>query len=74
MPQNGVSAIVQTRDGYLWIGTYGGLARFDGVRFAVFDNNNTPAMFSSRVTSLFEDSTGTLWIGPGIIAPQSKAF
>ncbi len=63
MPQNGVSAIVQTRDGYLWIGTYGGLARFDGVRFAVFNNNNTPAMLSSRVTSLFEDSAGTLWIG-----------
>ena len=63
LPENGVSAIVQTRDGYLWIGTYGGLARFDGVRFAVFDNNNTPAMFSSRVTSLFEDSSGVLWIG-----------
>jgi signal transduction histidine kinase/ligand-binding sensor domain-containing protein len=63
MPQNAVSAIVQTRDGYIWIGTYGGLARFDGVRFAVFDNNNTPAMFSSRVTSLFEGSSGTLWIG-----------
>jgi ligand-binding sensor domain-containing protein/signal transduction histidine kinase len=63
MPQNGVSAMVQTRDGYLWIGTYGGLARFDGVRFAVFDNNNTPAILSSRVTSLFEDSSGSLWIG-----------
>jgi signal transduction histidine kinase/ligand-binding sensor domain-containing protein len=63
LPQNGVTAIVQTRDGYLWIGTYGGLARFDGVRFAVFDNNNTPEMFSSRVTSLFEDSSGVLWIG-----------
>jgi signal transduction histidine kinase/ligand-binding sensor domain-containing protein len=63
LPQNGVSAIVQTRDGYLWVGTYGGLARFDGVRFAVFDDNNTPGMFSSRVTSLFEDSKGVLWIG-----------
>ena len=63
LPQNAVSAVVQTRDGYLWIGTYGGLARFDGVRFAVFDNNNTPAMSSSRVTSLFEDSSGNLWIG-----------
>jgi signal transduction histidine kinase/ligand-binding sensor domain-containing protein len=63
LPQNAVSAIVQTRDGYLWAGTYAGLARFDGVRFAVFDNNNTPAMFSSRVTSLFEDALGTLWIG-----------
>ena len=63
LPQNGVSAIVQTRDGYLWIGTYGGLARFDGARFVVFDNNNTPAMFSNQITSLFEDSSGVLWIG-----------
>jgi signal transduction histidine kinase/ligand-binding sensor domain-containing protein len=63
LPQNGVSAILQTRDGYLWIGTYGGLARFDGVRFVVFNNSNTPQMYSRRVTSLFEDGAGTLWIG-----------
>ena len=63
LPANGISALVQTRDGYLWVGTYGGLARFDGVRFVVFNNNNTPQMYSRRVTSLFEDSTGTLWIG-----------
>lgn len=63
LPQNAVSAVVQTHDGYLWIGTYSGLVRFDGARFAVFNNKNTPGMFSSRVTSLFEDSAGTLWIG-----------
>ena len=63
LPQNAVSAIVQTQDGYLWIGTYSGLARFDGVRFVVFDNNNTPEMYSSRVTSLYEDDEGSLWIG-----------
>ena len=63
LPANGISALVQTRDGYLWVGTYGGLARFDGVRFVVFNNNNTPQMYSRRVTSLFEDSTGILWIG-----------
>jgi ligand-binding sensor domain-containing protein len=63
LPQNAVSAIVQTGDGYLWIGTYSGLARFDGVRFVVFNNNNTPEMYSSRVTSLYEDANGNLWIG-----------
>jgi signal transduction histidine kinase/ligand-binding sensor domain-containing protein len=63
LPQNAVTTIVQTRDGYLWLGTYSGLARFDGVRFVVFDNRNTPEMHSSRVTSLFEDATGELWIG-----------
>jgi len=63
LPQNKVTAVVQTHDGYLWVGTYSGLARFDGVHFTVFDDNNTPEMHSSRVTSLFEASDGTLWIG-----------
>ena len=63
LPQNKVTAVVQARDGYLWLGTYNGLARFDGVRFTVFDDNNTPELRSSRVTSLFEAADGTLWIG-----------
>ena len=63
LPQNAVTAIVQTRDGYLWLGTYSGLARFDGVRFTVFDENNAPELHNSRVTSLFEARDGTLWIG-----------
>jgi ligand-binding sensor domain-containing protein/signal transduction histidine kinase len=63
LPQNTVTAVVQTRDSYLWIGTYSGLARFDGVRFRVFDDSNTPGLASSRVTSLFEADDGTLWIG-----------
>jgi signal transduction histidine kinase/ligand-binding sensor domain-containing protein len=63
LPQNKVTAVVQTRDGYLWVGTYNGLARFDGVRFTVFNDNNTPELRSSRITSLFEAADGTLWIG-----------
>jgi len=63
LPQNKVTAVVQTRDGYLWVGTYNGLARFDGVRFTVFDSDNTPELHNSRVTSLFEAEDGTLWIG-----------
>jgi signal transduction histidine kinase/ligand-binding sensor domain-containing protein len=63
LPNNAVNAIVQTRDGYLWLGTYDGLARFDGMTFTNFDNNNTPEMRSSRVVSLFEDDAGALWIG-----------
>ena len=55
--------MVQTRDGYLWLSTYNGLARFDGVRFTVFDDGNTPELRSSRVTSLFEAADGILWIG-----------
>jgi len=63
LPQNKVTAVLQTRAGYLWVGTYSGLARFDGVRFTVFDGNNTPELRNSRVTSLFESPDGTLWIG-----------
>lgn len=63
LPQSSVYAIVQTRDGYLWIGTEEGLARFDGVRFVVFDRQNTPALRISFISSLFEAPDGTLWIG-----------
>src|SRR5690348_9338842 len=63
LPHNAVTAICQTRDGYLWLGTYDGLARFDGASFSVFQNANTPQMRSSRVTSLFEDDADNLWIG-----------
>lgn len=63
LPQNGVTSILQSAEGYLWIGTYGGLVRFDGARFTVFDGGNTPELQNSRVTSLFEDARGALWIG-----------
>ncbi|MEJ0090876.1 MAG: two-component regulator propeller domain-containing protein [Limisphaerales bacterium] len=63
LPDNAVTAVVQTHDGYLWIGTYGGLVRFDGVHFTVFNSASTPGLQSDRVTSLYEDARGTLWIG-----------
>jgi ligand-binding sensor domain-containing protein/signal transduction histidine kinase len=63
LPQNTVTAVVQTRDGYIWISTYNGLARFDGVRFTEFESGGTPGLASSRVTSLFESGDGALWIG-----------
>ena len=62
LPQNSVTAIVQTRDGYLWLGTYGGLVRFDGVRFTVFDVASG-ALESNGVQALLEDRAGALWIG-----------
>ena len=63
LPQNSVTAVVQTRDGYLWLGTSSGLARFDGVRFTVFNDSNTPELRDSHVTGLFEANDGALWIG-----------
>ena len=61
LPQNTIRAIVQTRDGYLWLTTFDGLARFDGVRFTIFDRSNTPAITNNRFTALHEDRDGTLW-------------
>lgn len=63
LPQSSVDAMVQSRDGYLWLGTQEGLARFDGVRFVVFDKKSVPAIRHNRVLSLLEDRTGVLWIG-----------
>ena len=63
LEQNPVTAVVQSRDGYLWLGTYTGLLRFDGVRVTVFDSATTPGLLNSRVTSLYEDRDGVLWIG-----------
>jgi diguanylate cyclase (GGDEF)-like protein len=63
LPQSSVDAMIQTRDGYLWLGTQEGLARFDGVRFVVFDKQTVPAIRHNRVLSLLEDRTGVLWIG-----------
>jgi signal transduction histidine kinase/ligand-binding sensor domain-containing protein len=77
MPQNSVLAITQTREGYLWLATYNGLVRFDGVRFTVFDKNNTPAFKTSRFTELFGDAAGALWLGVedgGVIRYQNGEF
>lgn len=63
LPQNTVTAVVQTKDGYIWIGTYSGLSRFNGEQFTIFETGTTPGLASSRITSLFEDANGVLWIG-----------
>jgi len=60
LPQNSVNDIVQTRDGYLWLATYGGLVRFDGLRFVVFDRS-TDGINSLRIRTLYEDRAGRLW-------------
>jgi signal transduction histidine kinase/ligand-binding sensor domain-containing protein len=63
LPGSRVTAIIQSHDGYLWLGTRSGLARFDGMRFTIYNVGNTPEMQSPHVTCLFEDAKGTIWIG-----------
>jgi len=61
LPSNTVTAIVQARDGWLWIGTTNGLARFDGLRFTTFGEGH--GLPSLSITCLLEDTLGRLWVG-----------
>lgn len=66
LPHNSVSAITQTQDGYLWLGTYGGVARFDGVKFDLFNSKTNPKEFDDNIVqTLFADSRDRVWIGTG---------
>jgi signal transduction histidine kinase len=73
---NVILAALQTHDGYLWVGTEMGLARFDGVRFVSFRSSNTPAFPSNLIECLHEDRAGTLWIGTerGLVRYRDGAF
>jgi ligand-binding sensor domain-containing protein/signal transduction histidine kinase/DNA-binding response OmpR family regulator len=63
LPGNAVTAISQTQDGYLWLGTQDGLVRFDGVNFENFNSSNTLGLRGSVIRALFRDREGILWIG-----------
>jgi ligand-binding sensor domain-containing protein/signal transduction histidine kinase len=63
LPQNTVHSLAQTSDGYIWIGTEEGLARFDGVKFTVFNKQNTVQLKSNYIRTLLADRRGALWIG-----------
>jgi transcriptional regulator with PAS, ATPase and Fis domain/ligand-binding sensor domain-containing protein len=62
LPQSSVAAILPTADGYLWLGTFGGLVRFDGRDVKAFTASNTPGLTSNRVLSLAEDGDA-IWVG-----------
>jgi ligand-binding sensor domain-containing protein len=62
LPQNIIRGIVQTPDGYLWVATLNGIARFDGVRFTVFDKSNTPGITANRFAGMVPGIDGDLWL------------
>jgi ligand-binding sensor domain-containing protein/signal transduction histidine kinase len=77
LPQNTVHSILQTRDGYLWLATLDGLVRYDGVKFTVFNKNNTKGINSNRFTQLIVDAHDNLWIGTessGVTRYHNGAF
>ncbi len=63
LPQNIIRAICQTPDGYLWLATFDGLVRFDGVRFTTFNRSNTPGIGGNRFSPLFCAADGDVWAG-----------
>jgi signal transduction histidine kinase/ligand-binding sensor domain-containing protein/DNA-binding response OmpR family regulator len=77
LPQNSVQALLQTNDGYIWIGTQEGLVRFNGLEFKVFTKTNTDAIRHNDVRVLYQDRAGALWIGTfggGLVRYQDGQF
>src|SRR5215204_884809 len=75
LPQDTIRAIAQTADGYLWLGTDEGLARFDGYEFVTFhkSSGNLP---SNSITALAAAPDGGLWIGTsnGLVHYRNRQF
>src|SRR6201996_2689756 len=63
LPEDTVQAIAQSQDGYLWVGTTGGLVKFDGSHFRLYDHATTPQLVDNSVFSLLPARDGSLWIG-----------
>lgn len=65
LPQNEVTSIIQDKQGFLWFGTRGGLARYDGHNMRVFqyEPRSANSLSNNSIETLFEDSKGNIWIG-----------
>jgi ligand-binding sensor domain-containing protein/signal transduction histidine kinase len=77
LPEETVQAFAQTPDHFLWVGTTGGLVRFDGAQFIVFDRENTPAIHENSIFCLLAAADGTLWIGTeggGVVSYRNRGF
>ena len=76
LPQTSIYSVAQTGDGYLWAGTESGLARFDGVRFTVYNRRNTKALPADYIPHLLGAHDGSLWIGTdsGLVHMKNGAW
>src|SRR5689334_17855840 len=77
LPHNSVWAVAQGAQGYLWVGTQQGLARFDGLRFVTVDEADAPELKRGWITALCAARDGTLWIGcdgTGLIRLKDRVF
>src|SRR5215467_13675124 len=76
LPQNSVHALFQSRDGYIWVGTESGIARFNGIEFKIFQHENTAAITSDDIRCFAQSDTNTLWIGTadGLLRYETGSF
>src|SRR5580704_17943578 len=58
-----IRALAQSTDGYLWVGSFRGLFRFDGIQFQVFEPESGARLPSHEILSLFAVPGNRLWIG-----------
>ncbi len=63
LPEATVQTLARTADGYLWLGTEDGLARFDGVRFSILTHANQSTLPDNYISALYVDRRQRLWIG-----------
>ncbi|MDI1248787.1 MAG: two-component regulator propeller domain-containing protein [Lacunisphaera sp.] len=63
LPADRVRHLWQDMQGFMWIATFNGVARFDGVRFRSHDVSNTPGLANNLVNALYEDRGGNMWLG-----------
>lgn len=77
LPYKTVNSVLQTRDGYLWVATLDGLARFDGLSFTVFNTASNPELITNRFGKLIESNDGSLWVvldKRGLIRYKNEVF
>ena len=75
LPTGEANTVLQTKDGYVWIGSYGGLIRYDGTTFRNYSTED--AIPSSSIRALYEDSRGRLWVGTndrGVYLYENQEF
>ncbi len=77
LPSTSVQQVLQTADGYLWLGTQDGLVRYDGARFVAFHSRNTPEILNNNVQALAQSRDGALWfstLGGGVVRMHRGRF
>ena len=81
LPDNTISCILQDQKGFMWFGTYKGVARFDGYDFEIFqyDESNPNSLQGNLVSAMEQDHLGRIWIGSSsnglsIYTPETGMF